>query len=228
MSTHAVGEHARGSIRARSGLIKRVLEWGGFAAGAVLIAFGIGAIVMGFNGRATVQDNLGLENIVGTPDMTPALIAEEASKAGLTGIDLPDQAVAGSSIDTGDEARSFAEYMRIHALLATGGFTYAQMGQFEAKPGTPQSELEPGGGTSNEKFAVVDPKTGGPAANGARDVWVNETALSTALNTSYMAERLSVFGIVVGVALLLTGIGFIVLAFAALHRKKLAAATNDG
>ena len=38
------------------------------------------------------------------------------------------------------------------------------------------------------------------------------TALSTALNTSYMAEQLALFGIVVGIALLLSGIGFAVLA----------------
>jgi hypothetical protein len=42
-------------------------------------------------------------------------------------------------------------------------------------------------------------------------MWVTETALTTALNMSYMAEQLSIFGIVVGVALLLTGIGFLVL-----------------
>jgi hypothetical protein len=41
---------------------------------------------------------------------------------------------------------------------------------------------------------------------------VIETALSTALNTSYMAERISLFGIVMGVALLLAGIGFGILA----------------
>ena len=41
---------------------------------------------------------------------------------------------------------------------------------------------------------------------------MTETALTTALNTSYMAERLSVFGIVVGVALLLTGVGLGILA----------------
>jgi hypothetical protein len=51
---------------------------------------------------------------------------------------------------------------------------------------------------------------------------VTETALTTALNTSYMADRLGLFGIVVGIALLLSGIGFIVLAFAALHRKQIA------
>src|SRR5437667_264212 len=48
--------------------------------------------------------------------------------------------------------------------------------------------------------------------NGRRNVWVTETALTTALNTSYMAEQLSLFGIVVGVALLLAGIGFGILA----------------
>ena len=36
---------------------------------------------------------------------------------------------------------------------------------------------------------------------------MTETALTTALNVSYMAERLSVFGLVVGIALLLTGSG---------------------
>ncbi len=48
--------------------------------------------------------------------------------------------------------------------------------------------------------------------NGRRNIWVTETALTTALNTSYMAEQLSVFGIVVGVALLLSGFGFAILA----------------
>jgi hypothetical protein len=35
-----------------------------------------------------------------------------------------------------------------------------------------------------------------------------------------MADRLGLFGIVIGVALLLTGIGFFVLAFAVLHRRQ--------
>jgi hypothetical protein len=101
--------------------------------------------------------------------------------------------------------------MRIHALLATGGYTYSQMGRYEALPNTPKSELAPGGGTENEKFAAIDPETKQPTENGAREVWVTETALSTALNASYMANQLSIFGIVVGIALLLTGLGFGVL-----------------
>ena len=207
----------------RGHALKPALRWGGFAAGAILIAFGVAAIIMGFDGRATVNDTLKQENIVGSPDMTPAAIAKEADEAGLKNVDLPTESVANEPIDNGDEARTFSEYMRVHALEATGGYTYAQMGQFEAKPSAPKSELEPGGGTSNEKFAVIDPETNGPAANGTRDVWVTETALSTALNASYMAERISVFGIVVGIALLLSGIGFIVLAFAALRTSRAAA-----
>ena len=48
--------------------------------------------------------------------------------------------------------------------------------------------------------------------NGRRNVWVTETALSTALNASYMADRIALFGVVVGVALLLSGFGFAILA----------------
>ena len=70
-------------------------------------------------------------------------------------------------------------------------------------------------GTNDETAAAKD-STGQPVANAARNIWVTETALTTALNTSYMAAQLSVFGIVVGIALLLTGIGLMVLALAVL------------
>jgi hypothetical protein len=207
----------------KSDLLRKLLEWGGFASGAILVTFGIVAIVMGFSGRSTVADSLKLEKITGTPDMTPALIAKEAKEAGLTGVSLPSESVAGKPIDSGDRARTFASYMRIHALEATGGYTYAQMGRFTAKPDTPKAELAVGGGTDNPQWAVIDTASKQPVANGARNLWVTETALTTALNTSYMADRLGLFGIVVGIALLLTGIGFFVLAFAALHRRQVPA-----
>jgi hypothetical protein len=205
--------------------LRRVLEWGGFVAGAVLIAFGVVAIVMGFNGRSTVSDSLKQEKIVGTADMTPSAIKAEAQKAGLdvNAINLPTVSVAGKTINSGDRARAFATYMRIHALEATGGYTYAQMGRFAAKPGTPKAQLAVGGGTDNPQFALTDTATKQPVANGARDVWVTETALTTALNASYMADKLGLFGIVVGVALLLTGVGFVILAFAVLHRRQVPA-----
>ena len=223
MSTIAAGTVAAAE-RGNSDITRKLLEWGGFIAGAVLVAFGVAAIIMGFGGRGTVNDSLKAERIVGTPDMTPALIKREAQQAhlNLSQIDLPTQSVAGKAIDTGARARVFAQYMRIHTLEATGGYTYAQMGRFQALATAPKSQLATGGGTDNPQFAVMDPKTKQPVANGARNIWVTETALTTALNTSYMASQLGLFGIVVGVALLLSGMGFIVLAFAALHRKRTA------
>jgi hypothetical protein len=194
--------------------MRKLFQIGGFVAAAVLIAFGIGAIVMGVNGRNTVQDSLKQEYIVGSPDMTPALIKAEAKKAGLdvASLSLPTVSVAGKAIDNGTKARAFASYMRIHALEASGGLTYSQMGRFVAKPGTPAKFTDGHGATSDEKYALVDPKTQRSVDNGARNLWVTETALSTALNASYMAESLSLFGIVVGFALLLSGIGFVILA----------------
>jgi hypothetical protein len=223
MSTITADHRVSKAVRERSDLFRKLLKWGGFGAGAVLVAFGVVAIIMGFSGRATVADSLKLEKIVGSADMTPALIAKEAKAAGLVGVDLPTVAVAGESINTGPRARAFASYMRIHALEATGGFTYAQMGRFQAKPDAAKADLAVGGGTDNAAAALVDPATKQPVANGIRNLWVTETALTTALNTSYMADRLGLFGIVVGIALLLSGIGFIILAFAALHRPRVAA-----
>ena len=192
--------------------MRKVFEIGGIVAAAVLVAFGIVAIVMGVNGRSTVQNSLKLEQIVGSPDMTPAGITAEAKKAGLVTFQVPSTSVAGKSINSGDRARAFAGYMRIHVLEATGGLTYAQMGRFTAKPGAPVKSTDGHGGTNDTAYAVIDPKTKQPVSNGARDLWVTETALTTALNTSSMAEQLSLFGLVVGIALLLSGIGFAILA----------------
>ena len=193
--------------------MRKGLEIGGVIAAVVLVAFGIATIVMGANGKSTVESSLTQEQIVGTPDMTPELIKAEVNEAGLSNkiTNLPSCDVAGQAIDGGGNARCFAQYMRVHSLLASGGYTYSQMGRFEALPNTPKGELAPGGGTENEKYAVIDPETKQPVDNGAREVWVTSTALSTALNASYMADQLSIFGIVVGIALLLTGLGFGVL-----------------
>ena len=183
--------------------MRKIWNYGGLIAATILIAFGVASIVIGANGRDTVRSNLDKELIVGTPDMTPQAIAKEAKAAGLKNVSLPTKSVAGQTIDTGAEARTFAEYMRVHALEATQGKTYAQMPRFATADGK---------GTNDEKAALKDPKSGAPVSNAARDIWVTETALSTALNTSYFAENVALFSIVMGIALLLTGIGFAVMA----------------
>ena len=198
--------------------MKRILEIGGFIAGAVLVAFGVAIIVLGADGRSTVNSSLSQEKIVGSSDMTPAGIKDEAAKAGLTDISLPSCSVAGKAITDGSSARCFAQYMRIHALESTGGLTYAQMGRFATADGKPA-------GTNDAAKAVQ--KNGQPVTNSARDVWVTETALTTALNVSYMATQLSLFSIVIGVALLLAGVGFAVLDWAALHKRREEAAAAE-
>jgi hypothetical protein len=210
--------------------MRKVLEIGGVLAAIVLIAFGVGALILGVNGRSTVNDSLKQEQITGSADMTPAAIAGEvkAAKAAQSElisklqaggakitpapIDTPSCSIAGKQVTNGDQARCFAKYMRIHTFAATSGLTYSQMGRFIAKPDTPLKSTDGLGATSDPTYAQTDPKTQQPVSNGRRDIWVTYTALTTALNSSYMASQLSVFGIVVGVALLLAGIGFGILA----------------
>src|SRR4051812_564436 len=164
--------------------MRKLFQYGGIAASLILIAFGIGAIYMGLDGRDRVRTELAREQIVGTPDST----------------------IPGQKVDTGAEAQAFAKVMRKHTLEATGGQTYAQMDRFIGKDGKP---------TSDEKLAAVDEK-GQPVENGLRNMWVSETALTTALNTAYFAESVATFAIVMGIALLLAGLGFGVLTFRAL------------
>jgi len=180
---------------------KKIWEIGGFVAGGILILFGAAAIFLGATGYTTTRDAIKDEGIVfGTVD-DPA-VAKYASKW------------AGEQVTTGDRARAFASVMREHTLESTGGLTYAQMGRFQsaASPDDPA-------GTNDEASAAKD-ENGQPVANGARNIWVTETALTTALNMSYIAERLAVFGLVVGVALLLTGVGLVILAFAVFGRRE--------
>jgi hypothetical protein len=122
--------------------------------------------------------------------------------------------VAGKPVNNGNSALCFGKYMRIHALTASSGLTYAQMGQYAAKPDAPPASTDFNGGTSDPKYAQTDPTTGKPVSNGARNLWVTETSLTTALYLAYTGSAISLFGIVVGIALLLSGIGFLILALA--------------
>ena len=122
-------------------------------------------------------------------------------------VGTPDSTIPGQKVDTGSEAQAFAKVMRKHTLEATGGQTYAQMGRYLDANGKP---------TNDENAAAIDPKTKQPVENGLRNIWVTETALTTALNTAYFAEQVATFAIVMGIALLLAGLGFGVLTFRAL------------
>jgi hypothetical protein len=181
--------------------MRKLFEYGGIAASVVLIAFAVGSIGIGAWGISTVRDNLKQEQIFfGDRAEDPAV------PAGLS----------GKQVKTGSQAHAFAAMMRTHALKATEGQTYSQLGRYLDPQGNP---------TSDEAKAAKNPATGQPVENGQRNLWVTETALTTALNMAYLGERVGVFGIVMGIALLLTGIGFLILTLGgALGRREAAAA----
>jgi hypothetical protein len=174
--------------------MRKAFEIGGIVDGIVLVAFGVAAIFMGVNGRNEVRDAIAEQNITATPDA-----------ATLTDGELQP----GQAITTGSEAKAFANVMEHHALESTEGKRYAEMGRF----------LTPSGQETNDEAAAAKTPDGRPVENGLRNLWVTETALSTALNMSYMAEQTALFGIVVGIALLLSGIGFVILAVGGALRR---------
>ena len=184
--------------------MRKLFVIGGIVAGLVLVVFGAAAISMGIDGRTTVRDSLKAEQITFGAADDPA-VAKFAPQW------------ADEQVTTGTQARAFAQVMHEHALEGSDGLAYAQMGRFVSA-----ADPENAAGTSDEAAALKDEK-GNPVSNTARNTWVTATALSTALNVSYMAEQMALFGIVVGIALLLSGFGFIILALGgALRGRELA------
>lgn len=156
------------------------LRLGGYAASALLVLLGVAMIVIGVIGRAEVRDRLAEEQIVGTPDST----------------------IPGQTVDSGSEAKAFANVMRKHTLEATGGKTYAEM---------PRAVYKKSGDPVPEDQAEQALESGKAIDNPDRQIWIPSIALSTALNTSFFAESVATFTIVVGIALLMIGIGLFVL-----------------
>lgn len=165
--------------------MRKMFQYGGYLSSTVLILLGAGTIVVGAMGFLEVRETIQRENITATPD------------AAEIGVELEP----GQEIRTGTEAREFAKIIRTHALQITEGRAFAEMGRF----------LTPTGEETNDQAEAATDEQGRPVENPQRDVWVTATALTTALNTSFLAERIALFSIVVGVALLLVGVGFLVL-----------------
>lgn len=184
---------------------RKVLWAGGVIAGVLLIVIGAVWIYTGANARSEVHDTITQERIVGSPDMSPTTITAGITEAGIEGkVDVPDCDVADEPITNGDEARCFADYMRVHALESTGARTYSEMGRFlDAK----------GNEVSTEEEAAKGPN-GRPVSNPARDLWVSQRALATGLELAYVGEQVSLFSIATGILFVIIGIGFLVMTLA--------------
>jgi hypothetical protein len=171
----------------------RFLRIGGYISGGVLMLFGIAVIALGIWGFAFTRDQIERESITFGPASDPA-VQEHAEQW------------AGEPVDTGRKALAMAEIMREHTLSSTGGLTYAEMGRYQSA----EDPSDPAG--TNDEAAAAKDENGEPISNSARNIWVTETALATALDMGFMSEMLAIFSIIVGVALLLTGIGLVILA----------------
>ena len=143
--------------------------------GAVFVAAGGYTVYRGFDARDQVTEELVAQNIT-TPE---------------------DASIPNALVDDPATARSMADIIQVHALEATNGLTYSEMGRYQAKadPADPA-------GTDDETAALIG-ETGQPVSNPMRNVAFQASALRTSLYSSVMAFEVST---------LVTGLGVLILA----------------
>lgn len=141
--------------------------------GLVFLGAGGYTIYRGFDAKDQVRDELLAQNIT-TPE---------------------DASIPNARVDDPATARSMADIIDAHALEATGGRTYAEMGRFLAVDG---------GDTNDESQAVIG-DNGEPVANPLRGVAFQASALRTSLYTSVMA--FNVGDLVIGLGVMMLALG---------------------
>ena len=157
--------------------MRKLFQYGGIAASIVLIAFGIGAVYMGIDGRSQVRSDLAREQIVGTEDST----------------------IPGQKVDTGSEAQAFAgscASTRSRPPAARPTPRWAASSDANGKP------------TNDEKLAAINPADRQAGRERpAQHVGQRDRAHHRAQHR-LLRREVATFAIVMGIALLLTGIGF--------------------
>ena len=145
------------------------------AMGLVFLAAGAYTVQRGFDARDQVRDELTAQNIV-TPD---------------------DASIPGVKVTSAATAESMADIIDHHALDATGGLTYSELGRFMAADG----DLA---GTSDPEAALLG-EDGKPVPNALRNTAFQASTLRTSLYTSVMA--FNVADLVVGLGLMIAVLG---------------------
>lgn len=149
--------------------------------GVVFVAAGGYTTYRGFDAKDQVKKELVAQNI---------RLGDDAKE--LVG------AVPGALVDTPAEAKQQADIINIHTMTATDGLTYAEMGRFAAKDGTPA-------GTSNPDEALVG-ADGKPVMNQLRNTAKDGAFLRTSLYTSIMAFNLGDLVIGLGAVIVVLGV----------------------
>ena len=174
--------------------MSKLFQYAGIAAGVVLIAFGIGAVVIGLDGRDRVATELGREQIVGTPDST-----------------IPTSSSTPAARPRPSPRSSASTPSRPRAARPTPRCRSTSTPTARARATRPPPARTPRPCTD---------------VNPARQIWVTETALTTALNTAYFAESMATFVAAMGGALLLVGIGFLVISLRVLRQPSTSQETD--
>ena len=158
--------------------MKRIL-FAGLALMCVgLMAGGVYAIGQSVSGRNEAKTKLEQEKIVTTEDA-----------------EIPNTPVTDH-----ETAHAMADVIQKHALEATGGLSYAEMGRYMSadNPDDPA-------GTSDEAEALLD-ESGRPVPNPMRTVALQAVTLRSALLGSALAFHLAELGLGVGVFLIAAGL----------------------
>jgi hypothetical protein len=99
-------------------------------------------------------------------------------------------------VTSGPAARSLAEVIRENTLSAAGGLTYGETPAYVDAEGTP---------TDDKSLAATEVSTGEPVESPHHALWIQSTALQTALMQAYLAQRLA--ELTAGLGVVFVGIG---------------------
>lgn len=142
--------------------------------GLAFLGGGIYTTIRGLDARSEVRAQLLAQNITTTPDA-----------------EIPN-----ARVDDAATADAMANVIGKHALEATGGRTYAEMGRF----------LTPDGGETNDEEQALKDENGNPVPNPLRNVAFQAATLQTALHTSHMAFNVAELVIGLGVFIAVLGV----------------------
>jgi hypothetical protein len=95
-------------------------------------------------------------------------------------------------------ARAMAEFIRRNTVGAAGGRTYAETEPYVDAGGKP---------TPDRGLAAKDERTGQPVENPDHALWIQSTALQTALMQAYVALRLAELTVALGASFAAAGAG---------------------
>ena len=142
-------------------------------------------------GAVTLSAGVGLLGVGlwARADVRRALVRERI-------VSTPDAEPPSTLVTNAAAARSMAEVIRDNTLSATGGKTYGEVPPYVDPEGRP---------TSDKSAAAQDSLTGEARESPEHALWVQSTALQSALMQAYLAQRLA--ELTAGLGVIFVGIG---------------------